>query len=174
MRISALLQLAAAAKALSRAERVTVLGSAALVAVRPSLADDVPALALTRDADLLLDPCDDGLAAMVHEAMGSGSLYDGRFGCYVDLMRAELLATLPVGWENRLLAMDLPGCQALAPVDVAAVKCWVGRDKDLQVVQALLQLGVVEPHALRETIGALPVSEREVKLAMQRLTVLLR
>lgn len=174
MRIPALLDLTAATKVFSRAERVTVVGWSTLIATQPNLSGQVDYLDQMRAVDLLLDPCDDGLAAMVHEAMGSGSLYDGRFGCHVDLMRAELLASLPVGWEDRLLAMDLPGCQALAPVDVAAVKCWVGRDKDLQVVQALLRLGVVEAHALRETIGALPVSEREVRLAMQRLTVLLR
>jgi hypothetical protein len=109
---------------------------------------------------------------MVHEAMGSGSLYDGRFGCHVDLMRAELLATLPAGWQARLVAMDLPDCQALAPADVAAVKCWVGRDKDLQVVGALLTLGVVEVDALRESVAALPVSERELRVAMQRLTAM--
>jgi hypothetical protein len=106
--------------------------------------------------------------------MGNGSLYDGRFGCHVDLMRAELLATLPAGWQARLVAMDLSDCQALAPADVAAVKCWDGRDKDLQVVRALLTLGVVEADALRASVAALPVSERELRVAMQQLTAIVR
>lgn len=112
MHLAALTHLTIAAQTISACDRVIVLGSAALLASLPALADAHGPMELTRDADLLLLPSDEALAALIHEALGEGSLFDARFGYHVDVLRPEICQSLPVGWESRLL--EVPGSPALA------------------------------------------------------------
>ncbi len=76
MRLPALIHLIDAVRALTGCEQVTVAGSAALLAWDPTLGDADGPLEFTRDADLLVVPSDAQVAAIVHEALGEGSLFD--------------------------------------------------------------------------------------------------
>lgn len=170
MRLSALNHLIESVRSLSQCASVTVLGSAALLATRADLGEADGPLETTRDADLLIAPADDELAAMVHEALGAGSLFDARNGYHADLLRPEITTTLAPGWQERLLA--LPNARALAAVDVAAVKLSVGRAKDLELVRALLQRRVVDRQQVLEVLLTIPMSERERRAAVKRLDAL--
>lgn len=167
MRLSALNHLVAAVRALAQCESVTVLGSAALLGTSAALGEPGGPLETTRDADLLLAPVDAALAAIIHEALGEGSLFDERYGYHVDLLRPDILTTLPTGWQTRLV--PVANAQALSAFDVAVVKLFVGRAKDLAVVSVLLREALVSGDALAEAIMAAPAAERDRRAAMQRL-----
>ena len=172
MRLSALTHVIDSVRSLTRCESVTVLGSAALLATQPDLGEADGPVETTRDADLLVVPADDALAAMVHEAMGAGSLFDERNGYHVDLLRPEITTTLAPDWQARLV--PLPHARALAAIDVAAVKLCVGRAKDLELVRALLQRHVVDREAVVKLLMAMDLSERERHSAVKRLDAAVR
>jgi len=169
VRLPALIHLVAATRALTRCEDVLVLGSAALLASHADLGEADGPVTLTRDLDLLLNPCDEALAAVVHEALGEGSLFDQRFGVHVDVLRPTITSTLAAGWAQR--AVPVPGAEAraLAPADIAAVKLRVGRPKDLELVGILLTLGLVEEQTVADLLGRMTWSEREMQAAFRRL-----
>jgi hypothetical protein len=175
MRLPALKHLVEAVQALAHSRKICVLGSSALLVTREDLGDPGQPLELSFDADLLLEPCDEALAAMLHEAVGEGSLFAGRTGYYADILRPEIVETLPAGWPQRSVRLDVAGdvC-ALSPLDVAAVKLRVGRAKDLDLVRCLHRLGIVTEAGLRDTLRALPLTEAETVRVFQRLAEALR
>lgn len=170
MRLSALNHLIDSVRSLTQCTSVTVLGSAALLATRADLGEADGPVEATRDADFLIAPADDDLAAVVHEALGAGSLFDARNGYHADLMRPAITSTLAPGWEDRLL--PLANARALAAIDVAAVKVRVGRAKDLKVVAALVERGVVDPKRVLELVMSMGLSERDCRAAVKRLAAL--
>lgn len=131
-----------AVQSLANARRIRVLGSSALLASFPELGEPGGQLELSFDADLLIEPCDEQLAAMLHEAVGEGSLFAQRTGYSADILRPEIAETLPPGWETRLVKLDETN-SALAPEDLVVVKLRMGRVKDLELCRALLDRKLV-------------------------------
>jgi len=163
MRLSALKHLLSAVQALAAANRVRVFGSSALLASFPELGEPSGPLEKTFDADLVIEPCDEQLAAMLHEAVGEGSLFAQRTGYHADILRAEVAATLPPGWEARLVALDATrDVTALAPEDLMVAKLRAGRPKDLALCRELLDRRLVAAKALRERLDCTPLEEREI------------
>lgn len=167
MHLSALIHLIEATQALTRCDHVTVLGSAALLATDATLGEPGAQLELTRDADLLLDPCDEALAALVHEALGEGSLFDQRFGGHVDVLRPDITATLAAGWAARTVPVGGTGARALAPEDVAAAKLRVGRAKDMELVAYLFAARTVDADAVAVLLRTMTWTEREMHQAVR-------
>jgi hypothetical protein len=175
MRLSALKHLVESVFALAKSERVTVLGSASLLASAPQFGEPGGPLETTFDADLLVEPCDEQLAAMIHEAVGEGSLFAQRTGYHADLLRASITETLPPLWTERLV--PLPGAAhalALAPEDLLVVKLRVGRTKDLALCTAVLNAKLVSETALRAHLEVMPLDERELFSVYRRLEEALR
>ena len=168
MRLPALKHLLAAVQSLARAERIRVLGSSALLASFPELGEAGGPLELTFDADLLIEPCDEQLAAMLHEAVGEGSLFAQRTGYNADFMRPEISATLSPGWESRLVKLDETNA-ALSPEDLLVVKLRTGRAKDLELCRALVGRKLVTAAAVRQRLGQTPLGEREIRPVYERL-----
>jgi hypothetical protein len=169
MRLSAVIHLVRAARALTACQRVDVLGSGALLAVFPQLGDAGAPLELTQDADLLIEPCDDDIAAMLHEAIGEGSLFERQHGYHADILRPAIATRLAAGWQAR--RVEVPGAEAwaLAPVDVAAAKLRVGRDKDLQVCAFLLRQRLVAIADVQAALREMTLGERELVPVLARL-----
>jgi hypothetical protein len=142
MRLPALIHLLEAVKGLSRCESIRVLGSSALLARFPELGEAGGPLELSYDADLLVQPCDERLAAMLHEAVGEGSLFAQREGYHADVLRPEIGETLAPGWEERLVPLPMPWGSALAPEDLLVAKLKVGRPKDVELGRHLLRCGM--------------------------------
>ena len=169
MRLPALKHLVIATQALSRCERIRVLGSSALLASFPNLGEAGQPLELSYDADLLVEPCDEQLAAMLHEALGEGSLFSQRSGYHADFLRPSITETLPSGWENRLVQLDLPGdAKALSPADLTIVKLRVGRPKDLELCRLLLRQRMVDAREIRDLLHELPIAEPELARVWRR------
>jgi hypothetical protein len=170
MRLPALKHLLGAVQSLAHPERIRVLGSSALLASFPELGEPGGPLELSYDADLLVEPCDEPLAAMLHEAVGEGSLFAQRTGYHADILRPEIGATLPPGWEKRLVNLDETKMQAaLSPEDLLVAKLRAGRAKDLELCRALIRRQLVAPLALQQRLEQTPLDEREIRPVYERL-----
>ena len=170
MRLSALKHLIEATQALCHPERIRVLGSSALLASFPELGEPGQPLEISFDADLLIEPCDSQLAAMLHEAVGEGSLFAQRTGYHADFLRPEILENLPAGWELRMVSLaGLANASALAPADVAAVKLRLGRPKDLQLCRHLIAGRFVTPDDIRFRLDAMTLVESDIVRVFARL-----
>ncbi len=170
MRLSSLKHLIDAAKAISSCQRVIILGSSAFLPLFPDLGEKDQILETSFDADLVIEPCDELTAKMLHEAIGEGSLFGAQNGYYIDVLRPSIKETLPAGWKERLQA--LPGYSFVFfpdPYDLCLVKLKTGREKDLQIVQHLLQTKKIEKSILRERFNATPFLEKEVLAIAERI-----
>ena len=171
MRLSALKHLIAAVQGVAASERIRVLGSSALLARFPELGEANGPLEKTFDADLVIEPCDEQLAAVLHEAVGEGSLFAQRTGYHADILRQEILTTLPPGWDSRLVMLDAArDVTALSPEDLMVVKLRAGRPKDLALCRDLVERKLVTTNALRQRLDATPLDEHEIVTVYQRLS----
>ena len=127
-----------------------MLGSNSVLPGHPELGGAGQPLEVSPDADLLLLPVDQVLADLLKDAVGHDSLFEQRHGYYADILRPEIVETLPVGWESRLHpVVGYGNVFALDVYDLALVKLVVGRPKDLELLRALLKLGIMEASRLR-------------------------
>jgi hypothetical protein len=122
----------------------------------------------------LLTPIDEEMAAILGEAVGQQSLFAKRHGYYADILRPVIAETLPAGWESRLHPVaGYDKVFALDAYDLALVKLMIGRQKDLDLLRALLKLGILAPARLRAHYQQTPLGEREAFNAGRNLTLLL-
>jgi hypothetical protein len=147
--------------ALVHPENITVLGSSAFLAHDPDLGEEGKPLELSLDADLLVVPCDDRQAAVLHEAVGEGSLFHREYGVYADFMRSDIVSTLPKGWERRCLPLaGYPSVRCVDPYDLAIVKLVLGRDKDMDLLKVLVKRGTLNLATLRDQYQDTPLDEQ--------------
>ncbi|MBI2929346.1 MAG: hypothetical protein HYY24_27085 [Verrucomicrobia bacterium] len=102
MRLRSLIRLLDAVRVLAEPQRIAVLGSASLLPSHPALGEPGQPLEASYDADLLVTPVDDEVAALLAEAVGQRSLFAKHYGYYADILRPAIQETLPAGWETRL------------------------------------------------------------------------
>ena|SRR6266404_2160191 len=175
MRLQSLNHLIEVVRAVARPTKVLVLGSSSLLPYHPDLGGPGQPLELTTDADLLLDPVNEGIAESLQLAAGKESAFMAQFGYYADILRPTIVETLPVGWETRLQPVQgYDSVFALNAYDLALVKLVVGREKDLDLLRALLKLGIIEPRPLRQHYQNTPLGEREAVAAGRHLQMILR
>ena len=175
MRLRSLTRLLEVARAVAEPRRIVIIGSASLLPAHPELGDTGQPLDASYDADFLLEPMDEELAAILGEAIGQQSLFTRRHGYYADILRPVMAETLPAGWETRLHPVaGNDNVFALDPYDLAVVKLMVGREKDLELLRAMLRLNIIEPERLRQHYQQTPLGEREAFAAGRNLTLLLR
>jgi hypothetical protein len=166
MRIPFLIHLLDSVAALARPRRIVILGSSSLLPQYPELGEAGHPLEVSLDADLLLDPVNEAIADMLKDAVGEESGFQQQHGYYADILRPAIVETLPAGWESRLHPVTGNHTVfALDPYDLALVKLVVGRAKDLELLRAMLRLGIVEPNRLRHHHQQTPLGEREAATA---------
>lgn len=174
MRLQSLRHLLEVVQAVARPQRILVLGSGSLLASYPELGEKGQPLELTTDSDFILDPANAAIAESLQLAVGRDSAFMLEFGYYADIMRPQMVETLPFGWQSRLVAMaGYPNVFALNPYDLALVKLVVGREKDLDLLRAMLKLSIVEPDRLRTHYQQSPLGEHAAADAGRNLTRLL-
>lgn len=172
MRFHALKHLVESARVLGESRKVIVLGSASLLVSFPELGEQ-GLLENTYDGDLLLEPISREIAAFLTEALGQESLFSAEKGYHADILHPTIVQNLPPGWADRLVQMEgLENVFALEPLDLAAVKVVVGREKDLALVRGLLDLGKITFVNLRERFHSMPLGEKEMFRAGRNLTSL--
>lgn len=116
------------------------------------------------------------LSDLIDGTIGELSPFHQTFGYYGHGVGPKT-ATVPDGWESRLLAVSNENTHGvtgwcLHPLDIAYSKLAAGRPKDLTYVSSLLEHGLLDESALRELIDG---SVDEVAaLLMTRLQVCTR
>lgn len=174
MRLQSLNHLIEAVQAVARPEKIHILGSSSLLPAHPELGNPNHPLELTNDVDFLLVPVNEAIAESLQVAVGEDSAFMSEFGYYADILRPELARSLPAGWESRLHPVaGYTNVFALDAYDLALVKLQVGREKDLNLLRALLRLKIIEPHRLQQHYQNSPLDEREALIAGRNLRLLL-
>jgi hypothetical protein len=162
-------------RAVARPQRVHVLGSASLLPRHPELGVPGGPLERTTDADFLIDPITDALAESLQFAAGQDSAFMAENGYCADILRPMIAQTLPAGWGSRLHPVSgFDNVFAIDPCDLAMVKLMVGREKDLDLLRAMLRLHIVEPARLQHHYRQTPLGESESFTAGRNLTQVLR
>lgn len=163
-----------AVKALSRSNKIFVLGSSSLLPSFPDLGEENGPLTMTFDADLLLDPISKEIAGVLSEAVGANSLFESANGYHADIVHPDITRTLPPGWKDRLVPLEgFSNVLCLDPCDLAAVKIVVGREKDLALVRSLLELGKITKDELRGRFHTMALGEKELFRAGRNLAAVL-
>ncbi len=148
-------RLLGAIKAVSGIDDFVVMGSISVVGIM--LGQDIPAgMILSNDLDAYprLDP---GRAETLTKAWGQGSAFEREHGYYFDAISPNL-PTLPSGWQDRLIALQLQdGVKAsfLVPNDAAISKYARGEARDRRWIReglraSILSLATLE-YRCRET-----------------------
>lgn len=129
----------------------------------PELGEPGGPLELTYDADFLLEDVNKEIALSLGRALGENKAFHLKFGYHADILHPSIVETLPPGWEGRLVAVrGFDNVFALEPLDLAAVKIVVGREKDLALVRRLLELGKITGENLSARWSSMGLGEREL------------
>ncbi|MEK6210543.1 MAG: DUF6036 family nucleotidyltransferase [Pseudomonadota bacterium] len=148
MKRSDLEHLIRAAGRIAGDREIVIIGSQAILGQFP----DAP-LALCRSMEGDLYPKNEPeLADKVDGAIGEGSRFHQQFGYYAQGVAPDT-ATLPRGWERRLVRIENANTGAYAGLcleahDLALSKYVAGRDKDLEFTRELARHGMTEKKTL--------------------------
>ncbi|MFN0301523.1 MAG: DUF6036 family nucleotidyltransferase [Burkholderiales bacterium] len=171
-----LARLLKAAKRLSKHREFVVIGS---LSVLGSAADPPPAMIGSIDVDFY-PKADPGRIDEIVRGLGEGSAFHQRYGVYADPVSPHL-ASLPDGWERRLVALRL-GSEVIAwclePNDAAVSKyvrceerdrvwCRAGlahRILSARTIRLRLRVTfIVEPGEIERARAALEVDVRQLR-----------
>ncbi|HLU48991.1 MAG TPA: DUF6036 family nucleotidyltransferase [Planctomycetota bacterium] len=169
MRRSDLEHILRAASAITLRNEFVFIGSQAILAEHP----DAP-IELVRSIKLDIYPRGaPSEGDLIDGAIGEGSVFHNKFGYYAHGVGPET-ATLPNGWEERLVPISGPGCGGatawcLETHDVAIAKLVAGREKDLDFVRGLVEHDYARPEILRDRLEATPLDAETRALCEARL-----
>lgn len=157
-----------AASAITNLPDIVVIGSQSILGQFP---DAKTELLSSMEADVYPRNRPD-MSIQIDGAIGERSLFHETFGYYAHGV-SENVATLPFGWEQRLV----PICNAntgigtgwcLDVYDLAASKLAAGREKDLIFVNILLSEKMITPAALAIRLDMLALSDEKKSLIQSR------
>jgi len=100
-------------------------------------------------------------AELIEGSIGELSMFHETFGYYADGVGPET-ATLPQGWQERLVPIQGPGTAgntgwALEIHDLLISKYVANREKDRRFIRAALAHKLARPGTLRERLGKTPL-----------------
>ena len=133
-------------------------------------------LRVSQEADIFprIDP---DRAIEIDGAIGERSLFHDTHGYYAHGV-GETTATLPTGWEQRLVPVknantgDGTGW-CLEVHDLALSKLAAGRDKDMRFVEKLIDERMVQPEELKARIKTMPLMPDQQTTVQERLNRIL-
>ncbi|MFZ9936441.1 MAG: DUF6036 family nucleotidyltransferase [Luteolibacter sp.] len=157
-----------AAGAITGTDEIIVIGSQAILGACP---DAPPSLLRSTEADLftLRDPKD---ADLIDGSIGEGSPFHETFGYYAQGVWIDT-ATLPAGWQNRLVAIrnantrDITG-QCLDPHDLAVSKLVAGREKDRDFLVEMSRHNMLDSDLIEARIALLPLPPEDRSTLLER------
>ena len=154
--------IAAAAEVCGEAELVVV-GSQAILGPFPDAPDS---MLRSMEADLYPrvhpEKADD-----IDGSLGDGSWFHRSYGYYAHGVGPET-AKAPAGWEERLIAVEIPArissqqrvvAFCLEPHDLVLAKCVAGRERDWDFAREALVHMLVEEKVLLSRVEDLPVDQ---------------
>jgi hypothetical protein len=150
----------AAAAEVSGEREIVVIGSQALLG---SYAEPPKAMLFSMEVDVY-PRSDPHKAEEIDGSLGDGSPFHGTYGYYAHGVGPET-AVAPIGWEDRLVRVEIPPRvgQEVGPValclevhDLVLAKCVAGRERDWEFAHAATAAGIVEIEELLRRINDLP------------------
>lgn len=162
-----------AAAAITNEREFVVIGSQAVWGQFPQAPDT---LVVSIEADLYPRYAPEK-ADLVDGAIGELSAFHQTFGYYAHAVD-ETTATLPAGWEDRLVPLrneNTAGATGwcLEVYDLASSKLVAGRERDLHFLRILLRERMLDAAVLHDRLGQLPLSSERIetlRAALLRLT----
>ncbi|MEM1418753.1 MAG: DUF6036 family nucleotidyltransferase [Myxococcota bacterium] len=153
MRREDLEHLIRAAATISQDDDIVVIGSQAILGSHPFAPEE---LLISDEADLFPRNHPER-ADLVDGAMGELSMFHETFGYYAQGVAADT-ATLPVGWQKRLVLLETPATRGargwcLEVHDLLVSKYVAGRQKDLRYTAAAAKAALADPELLRMRVG---------------------
>ena len=172
MKRSQIEHLIRAASAITRHRDMVIIGSQSILGSHPDAPDELLA-SVEADMYPLANPAD---SILIDGVIGERSAFHDTFGYYAHGVGPET-ATLPAGWESRLViidTVDTGGGRGLCldPHDLAVSKLVAARDRDLDFVRTLLRRGMVRRDVLEarsRLLGGNPADEALLLGRVQRL-----
>lgn len=149
MKLAQLFKLFDAARLACQHSEYVVIGSNSVLGLEPdaSLPDDMT-MSIDVDAYTRADP---GRIFELKDALGEESPFRRAEGYYLDPV-SPAVATLPQGWEARLIRHEHDGLRIffLDPNDAAISKYARGEPRDLRWIDAGIKAGLISPPILRQ------------------------
>jgi hypothetical protein len=117
----------------------------------------------------------------IEGALGDGSHFQQAFGYYAHAVGPET-AKAPLGWEDRLVVLEIPARPAsqvgamafcLEPHDLVLSKLAANRERDWEFAKEALDAELVESSILRERVAGLPVDSELLESLTESLEALL-
>ncbi len=169
MRRSDLEHLIRAAGRIAGERELVIIGSQSVLGQFP----DAPvALLMSMEADLY-PRAHPELADKVDGAIGEGSAFHQAHGYYAQGVGPDT-ATLPRGWQRRLVRVDNPNTNGYAGLclevhDLSISKYVAGREKDREFTRELARHGLIDGMTLQKRLAATKLDPAVVKLVKGRI-----
>src|SRR5882762_5814968 len=146
-----------AAAAVAGDEEIVVVGSQSILGQFPDAPDS---LLVSREADVYPRNHPER-SDEIDGSLGDGSYFDSAYGYYAHAVGPET-ATLPAGWEHRLVAVrnaNTGGATGwcLEIHDLLLSKCVAGRERDWEFVADALHHRLADAGELLRRVGDLPL-----------------
>lgn len=170
MKFSELEHVLRAAGAVAGISDLVVIGSQAVLATRP---DGPPELLVSVEADVYPRHQPE-LADLIDGSIGEGSPFHETFGYYAQGVGPET-ATLPRGWEERLVPINTPATGGvtgwcLEIHDLIISKLVAARPKDLEFIRVAIEFA--DAATLRQRLEGTELSDGLREFARARLRAL--
>jgi hypothetical protein len=152
-----------AAATVAEDTEIVVIGSQSILGQFP----DAPAsLLVSREADVYPRNHPERIDE-IDGSLGDGSYFDSTYGYYAHAVGPET-ATLPAGWERRLIAVRSPNTGGatgwcLEVHDLLLSKCAAGRERDWEFVEDALSHRLADAGELRKRAVDLPLPPAQLK-----------
>lgn len=148
-----------ASAAISGDDEIVVIGSQSILGQFPAAP---PELCVSNEADVYPKNKPE-MADVIDGAIGELSMFHDTFGYYAQGVAPET-ATLPRGWESRLIAVSNPNTRGatgwcLEAHDLVLAKYAAGREKDHEFVADAIRHRLVDPDELLRRLADLPVDD---------------
>jgi hypothetical protein len=149
-----------AAAAIASDQEIVVIGSQAILGQFP---DAPPEVLVSDEADVYPRNYPER-ADLIDGSIGELSPFHATFGYYAQGV-APATATLPHGWESRLILVCTPATHGATGLclevhDLALSKHVAGREKDVEFCSALVRHGLVDRAILDERLATMTLDPR--------------
>ena len=160
MCLDALKHLAGIVSAITRGGEIVVFGSSSLLGTYPAADSEHEWIHRSDDADFILDPFDEIVGRIAHDAVGRDSELESAKGYHADIIRPIACENFPPGWRERLVPLDgCPGVMCLEPHDMAVAKLFAGRPKDIGLLADLIRAGRLDPAEVERRLISMEMTE---------------
>lgn len=153
-----------AASTIAEDDEIIIVGSQAILGTHP----DAPAeLLVSEEADLYPKNLPDR-SDIIDGSIGELSPFHRAFGYYAQGV-AEGTATLPEGWQQRLVPINTPATRGatgwcISAADLVVSKYVAGREKDRVYVRAALAHGLVDAEEILSLLAVTPIEAKHREL----------